>query len=104
MELDPGHFKAVYNRAFSYDKVRFSPVMEAPLPHSHATPRLVPRQMGRLEAAVVDYTRAIELEPRNANAYHNRGSTSDKVCVCVFLVLACLSHPILLTTLSARPS
>jgi tetratricopeptide (TPR) repeat protein len=37
-------------------------------------------QMGQLEQAIADYSRAIELEPRNANAYHNRGSTADKVC------------------------
>ena len=36
-------------------------------------------QMGRLDEAVADYTAAITLEPRNANAFHNRGSTLDKL-------------------------
>ena len=35
--------------------------------------------MGRLEEAVADYSTAIGLEPRNANAFHNRGSTLDKM-------------------------
>lgn len=79
LELDPGHFKAVYNRAFSYDKVCILALSALdPLPCC-APSLLRGPQMGRLEQAVTDYTRAIELEPRNANAYHNRGSTSDKV-------------------------
>ena len=77
MELDPGHFKAVYNRAFSYDKVSGRPVLARACCQLTRLPP--PLQMGRLEHAVTDYTRAIELEPRNANAFHNRGSTSDKV-------------------------
>jgi Flp pilus assembly protein TadD len=35
--------------------------------------------MGRLDEAVSDYSRALELDARNANAYHNRGSTLDKL-------------------------
>ena len=36
-------------------------------------------QIGQYEQAVADYTRAIALDPRNANAYHNRGSSYDKM-------------------------
>ena len=55
MKADPNHFKAIYNRAFSYDKI------------------------GKYEMSIADYTSAIQLDSKNANAYHNRGSTRDKV-------------------------
>ena len=42
-------------------------------------------QMGRLDEAIADYSRAIELDPKNSNAYHNRGSTNDKVSVVFYL-------------------
>lgn len=35
--------------------------------------------MGRFEEALRDYTAAIAVEPRNANAYHNRGAVYDKL-------------------------
>jgi tetratricopeptide (TPR) repeat protein len=93
LSIDPRHFKAVYNRAFSYDKVRlgegerqtpgYARKRRAVALHGcslHSTlPSPHPPQMGRLEEALADYTTAVELEPRNANAYHNRGSTLDKV-------------------------
>lgn len=110
LELDPRHFKAVYNRAFSYDKVCASPLWvllsllltrvaggtnstharvharsrthaRPPASHHEPLPARPPScpQMGRLDEAVADYSTAISLEPRNANAFHNRGSTLDKM-------------------------
>ena len=55
IQLHPTHFKALYNRAFSYDK------------------------MEQFEAAIMDYTAALRIDPKSANAYHNRGSTWEKV-------------------------
>ena len=49
------HYKAVYNRAFSYDK------------------------LGRHDEALEDYTRALEMQPKNSTAYHNRGNTLEKM-------------------------
>jgi|TARA_B110000208_G_C11747198_1_gene422149 Flp pilus assembly protein TadD len=31
------------------------------------------------EQAVADYSHALEIEPANANAFHNRGTTLDKM-------------------------
>ena len=50
----PRHFKAVFNRAFAYDK------------------------LNNYKLAVRDYTRAIELQPENAYAYYNRGIAHDR--------------------------
>ena len=47
--------KAVYNRAFSYDK------------------------LGQHEKALADYTRALQMQPNNSTAYHNRGNTLEKM-------------------------
>jgi tetratricopeptide (TPR) repeat protein len=49
LQVEPAHFKALFNRGFAYDK------------------------LGDLEAALKDYTAALEVEPRNAYAYYNRG-------------------------------
>ena len=50
IELNPGHCRAYYNRAFSRDR------------------------LGRCEEAIADYSRALEIEPGNPAALHNRGS------------------------------
>ena len=42
-------------------------------------PTLASPQVGKYEEAVADYTRAISLDPSNANAFHNRGSSFDKM-------------------------
>lgn len=45
--------------------------------------------MGRCEEAVADYTRALDIEPGNPAALHNRGSLYERLgrwgagCVCV---------------------
>ena len=36
------------------------------------------RAEGRLDKAIEDYTKAIELNPQHANAYHNRGLAWSK--------------------------
>ena len=40
-------------------------------------------QLGNLKAAVTDFTAALAIDPSNANAYCNRGSSLEKVRVCV---------------------
>lgn len=35
-------------------------------------------QLGEFAAAVVDYTRALAIEPTNAYAYYNRGISHDR--------------------------
>lgn len=57
--LQPGHCRALYNRAFSYDR------------------------LGHAEEAVADYTCALKLEPGNATALHNRGSLFERLGRCV---------------------
>jgi tetratricopeptide (TPR) repeat protein len=47
--------QAVYNRAFSFDK------------------------LGRHERALADYTHALQMQPNNSTAYHNRGNTLEKM-------------------------
>lgn len=36
-------------------------------------------QQCKWEAAIVDYSAAIALDPRNANAFHNRGTSCEKM-------------------------
>ena len=55
IQLNPGHCRAFYNRAFSNDRLR------------------------RYDAAVADYTRALEIQPGNATAYHNRASLFERL-------------------------
>ncbi len=154
LRIDPKHFKAVYNRGFSYDKVRqrqrphvdgraAGTVLERGArtvvscswacsrrlslttpPPSHSTlvtptpsttaalvwtrcvcltrrdedpePFACPTflccltsryfvgvdaQMGRIEDAIADYSKAIELDPRNASSFNSRGLALDR-CVC----------------------
>ena len=47
--FNPTHFKAIFNRGFAFDKLRM------------------------YNDAISDYTKAIEMESRNAFAYYNRG-------------------------------
>lgn len=49
---EPTHFKAYFNRGFSYDKI------------------------GELDKAIEDYTHAIRLDTSSAYAYYNRYSTA----------------------------
>jgi Flp pilus assembly protein TadD len=37
--------------------------------------------MGRIEDAIADYSKAIELDPRNASSFNSRGLALDR-CVC----------------------
>ena len=50
----PTHFKAHFNRGFAYDKI------------------------GDYDLAIKDYTRALEIDPKNAYAYYNRGISLDR--------------------------
>lgn len=55
IKLNPHHCRAYYNRAFSHDR------------------------LNHFEAAIDDYTRALQIEPMNATAYHNRGSLFERL-------------------------
>jgi tetratricopeptide (TPR) repeat protein len=55
LELHPGHFRTLFNRAFAYDKV------------------------GLIEKALLDYTAALGVDPNNAFAYYNRGISLDRL-------------------------
>lgn len=59
IQLNPGHCRAYYNRAFSHDR------------------------LGQFEDAVADYSRALQIEPANAAALHNRGSLFERMGRCV---------------------
>lgn len=37
-------------------------------------------QLGLYKEAVTDFTAALAVDPKNANAYCNRGSSLEKVC------------------------
>lgn len=59
--FNPNHFKAIFNRGkskcdlgFAFDKLRM------------------------YNDAISDYTKAIEMDPKNAYAYYNRGISHDK--------------------------
>ena len=52
---DPSHFRAHFDRAFSFDKI------------------------GLADRALEDYSLAIQINPTSANAYYNRGITHDKL-------------------------
>lgn len=43
------------------------------------TPFRVPRRLKRYAEAVKDYTHALEIEPNNSTAYHNRGSLLERL-------------------------
>lgn len=58
IELNPGHCRAYYNRAFSHDR------------------------LGQFKEAVDDYSRALQIEPANATALHNRGSLFERLGRC----------------------
>jgi tetratricopeptide (TPR) repeat protein len=55
IELEPRHFKALFNRGFSHDK------------------------LGQYAEAIADYSAALQVEPRNAYAFYNRGITYDRM-------------------------
>lgn len=55
LEIDPGHFKALFNRAFCYDKC------------------------GRLALAIRDYEAAAEVDPSNPYTYYNVGISCDRL-------------------------
>lgn len=54
IELNPGHFKAIFNRGFALDK------------------------MGEVEGAIRDYRQALQLDPTNAFCFYNLGISLDK--------------------------
>ena len=53
--MDPNNTNALYNRAISLDKI------------------------GKVNEAINDFSKIIEVEPMNANAYLNRGCCYEKV-------------------------
>ncbi|GFR50134.1 hypothetical protein Agub_g12286 [Astrephomene gubernaculifera] len=55
LEVDPCHFKTLFNRGFTYDR------------------------LGDLAAAVEDYTQALVADPHSSYAYYNRGITRDRL-------------------------
>lgn len=54
IELNPSHFKAIFNRGFAFDK------------------------LGDVERAIRDYKQALQIEPANAFCYYNLGISLDK--------------------------
>ena len=48
------HFKALFNRGFAYDK------------------------LGNFEKATADYSKANQIEPKNAYTYYNKGISLDR--------------------------
>ena len=100
--LEPHHFKALFNRGFSWDKVyptcrcdrrSFSPQMQQPSSMArlaaHCTYRQrvkhcllissdIGMQIGDYERAVEDYSQALQVDPGNSYAYYNRGITRDR--------------------------
>jgi len=54
LEINPHHFKALFNRGFAYDKLH------------------------KFQQAIDDYTEVLTLDPNNAYAYYNRGISYDK--------------------------
>jgi Flp pilus assembly protein TadD len=54
IELNPAHFKAIFNRGFAFDK------------------------LGDVDRAIRDYRQALQLEPANAFCYYNLGISLDK--------------------------
>ncbi|GLI67835.1 hypothetical protein VaNZ11_012117, partial [Volvox africanus] len=55
LELDPCHFKTLFNRGFTHDR------------------------LGELAAAVDDYTAALAVDPQSSYAHYNRGITRDRL-------------------------
>ncbi|GIL90855.1 hypothetical protein Vretimale_17174 [Volvox reticuliferus] len=55
LELDPYHFKTLFNRGFTHDR------------------------LGELAAAVDDYTAALAVDPQSSYAHYNRGITRDRL-------------------------
>jgi tetratricopeptide (TPR) repeat protein len=41
--------------------------------------RMCDEQLGQYDKAIVDYTRALEVDPANGFAYYNRGITKDRM-------------------------
>lgn len=54
LQIEPNHFKALFNRGFSHDKI------------------------GDYDAAIADYTAALRVKPGNAFAHYNRGISWDR--------------------------
>ena len=54
LQLDPAHFKALFNRGFCFDK------------------------LGEYDASIADYTAALKMEPNNAFTYYNLGISYDR--------------------------
>lgn len=53
--LNPGHCRAYYNRAYCHDR------------------------LSQFEEAVFDYSKALQVEPTNSTALHNRGSLFERL-------------------------
>jgi len=79
IQHDRRHCRAYYNRAFANDRLGRFDLAVRPLSGSRTG---VPMRMlaaapcpaRSLRAQVSDYSRALELDPQHATAYHNRGA------------------------------
>ena len=86
--LDARHFKALFNRGFSYDKTgRYDLALddytaaldvEPGNSYAHYNRGITKDRKGDYVGAVTDFTTAINLEPGNADFYHNRGFSLRK--------------------------
>ena len=76
--LSSSHYRAYYNRAFAHDRLarydlaaRQGPLID----HDAVTRHLFSMAVRRCACLqVTDYTQALNIQPGNATAYHNRGA------------------------------
>jgi tetratricopeptide (TPR) repeat protein len=88
LQLVPNHFKALFNRGFSYDKLErlddaiqdYTAALAIDASNSYAYyNRGITRDRAQdYRGAIADFTTAISLEPDNADFYHNRGFSLRK--------------------------
>ncbi len=75
IELEPDYAEAYFLRGRAHYDYASRVIVEATGQGTENIPLLPEEAVQHLEQAVADYTRAIELDPRYAKAYNNRGNT-----------------------------
>ena len=79
IDLNPHHFKAIFNRGFAFDK------------------------LGEIDKAIRDYKQALQIQPNNAFCFYNLGISLDKkglpeeavkIWICRLKILVWLSKQI----------